>query len=103
MVETEQEGNQAAKATIRLTTQLGDTPRSTTWVGDETRSIAMLENEQDWEAKATKRLNTQLGGMPRSTTWVGGMTRPTTRATDTSTVQLLDNGQGTTDNEKSDG
>merc|ERR1712130_1027963 len=37
MLETEQEGSREAKATTRLTTQLGGAPRSTTRVGDMTR------------------------------------------------------------------
>ena len=46
-------------------------------VGDETRSLSMLETEQEGfqEAKATTKPTTQLGGTTRSTAQVGGTTR----------------------------
>merc|ERR1711867_282534 len=51
--------------------------RSTTQVGDATRSSIMPETEQEesQEAKATTRPMTQLGGTTRSTAQVGDMTR----------------------------
>ena len=58
MLEIEQEGSQADKATTRLTTQLGSTTKSTTQLGDTTRP-------------------TQLGGTTRSTTQLGDTTRLT--------------------------
>ena len=45
LLETEQEGNQAAKVAIRSITQLEGSTRSTAQVGDATKSLSMLETE----------------------------------------------------------
>ena len=73
--ETEKEGSQVAKATMRSTTQLGGTTGSTAQVGDMTRSLPLLDTEQEGSqiAKATTR----------STTWLGGMTKSAAQAGDT--------------------
>merc|ERR1712130_516129 len=59
-------------------------------MGMDIENLSMLGSEQEGSqrAKATTRLTAQLRNTPRSITQVGDMTRPTTRATNTSIVQL---------------